>query len=152
MLYGPLLPGGVKHLRARLATRAYKMSFSQSKEAQYYCLSFNKLDCNMSELPSEVTRIYSSIPTLNPTSISEITEHNYAQFLPSGAAAGSGQIQLWQFLLELLSRPDRHRDIIGWEGGRGEFRLVEPDEVAKMWGDKKSKANMNYDKLSRALR
>ena len=72
--------------------------------------------------------------------------------MPSGTAAGSGQIQLWQFLLELLSRPDRHRDIIAWEGGRGEFRLVEPDEVAKMWGDKKSKANMNYDKLSRALR
>ena len=85
-------------------------------------------------------------------SISEITEHNYVQFLPSGAAAGSGQIQLWQFLLELLSKPDRHRDIIVWEGGRGEFRLVEPDEVAKMWGDKKSKSNMNYDKLSRALR
>ena len=56
------------------------------------------------------------------------------------------------FLLELLSRPDKHRDIIAWEGGRGEFRLGEPDEVAKMWGDKKSKANMNYDKLSRALR
>ena len=91
--------------------------------------------------------------SLTPKSISEITEHNYAQFLPSGATAGSsGQIQLWQFLLELLSRPDRHRDIIAWEGGRGEFRLGEPDEVAKMWGDKKSKANMNYDKLSRALR
>ena len=85
-------------------------------------------------------------------SITEITEHNYVSFLPSGAAAGSGQIQLWQFLLELLSKPERHRDIILWEGGRGEFRLVEPDEVAKMWGDKKSKSNMNYDKLSRALR
>ena len=24
--------------------------------------------------------------------------------------------------------------------------------MARMWGDKKSKANMNYDKLSRALR
>ena len=41
-----------------------------------------------------------------------------------------------------------------WEGDpvNGEFKLKEPDEVAKMWGEKKSKKNMNYDKLSRALR
>ena len=46
------------------------------------------------------------------------------------------------------------RDIIVWEGDpvNGEFKLREPDEVAKLWGDKKSKKNMNYDKLSRALR
>ena len=29
MLYGPLLPGSVKHLRARLATRAYKIYLNQ---------------------------------------------------------------------------------------------------------------------------
>jgi hypothetical protein len=29
---------------------------------------------------------------------------------------------------------------------------LDPDEVARKWGDKKSKKNMNYDKLSRALR
>ena len=60
---------------------------------------------------------------------------------------------MWQFLLELLDRPDM-REIIVWEGDpvNGEFKLREPDEVAKLWGDKKSKKNMNYDKLSRALR
>uniref|UniRef100_A0A183AG95 ETS domain-containing protein n=1 Tax=Echinostoma caproni TaxID=27848 RepID=A0A183AG95_9TREM len=30
--------------------------------------------------------------------------------------------------------------------------LVDPDEVARRWGERKSKPNMNYDKLSRALR
>ena len=46
------------------------------------------------------------------------------------------------------------REIIVWEGNpvNGEFKLREPDEVARLWGEKKSKANMNYDKLSRALR
>uniref|UniRef100_A0A914C8X3 ETS domain-containing protein n=1 Tax=Acrobeloides nanus TaxID=290746 RepID=A0A914C8X3_9BILA len=39
-----------------------------------------------------------------------------------------------------------------WEGTQGEFKLVDPDEVAKKWGERKSKPNMNYDKLSRALR
>jgi hypothetical protein len=67
------------------------------------------------------------------------------------SAPGSGQIQLWQFLLELLADPS-NSDIITWEGTSGEFKIIEPEEVAKKWGDRKSKPNMNYDKLSRALR
>ena len=39
-----------------------------------------------------------------------------------------------------------------WEGGPPEFRLLDPEEVARRWGDRKNKNNMNYDKLSRALR
>jgi hypothetical protein len=65
-------------------------------------------------------------------------------------AQGSGQIQLWQFLLELLS--DSSNSCIAWEGANGEFKLTDPDEVARRWGERKSKPNMNYDKLSRALR
>lgn len=99
-------------------------------------------------------------------------------------AQGSGQIQLWQFLLELLS-DSSNSEFIKWEGRRGltrlrkefsssillkirvlkyffwffhsagtagEFKLIDPDEVARRWGVKKNKNNMNYDKLSRALR
>ncbi|CAJ0956310.1 unnamed protein product, partial [Mesorhabditis belari] len=67
-------------------------------------------------------------------------------------ALGSGQIQLWQFLLELLAEPHCNGHCISWEGGNGEFKLIDPDEVARKWGERKSKPNMNYDKLSRALR
>ncbi|XP_030435239.1 protein FEV [Gopherus evgoodei] len=71
--------------------------------------------------------------------------------LSPGVQKGSGQIQLWQFLLELLS--DRaNLSCIAWEGTNGEFKLIDPDEVARRWGERKSKPNMNYDKLSRALR
>uniref|UniRef100_A0A8C6UNG7 Fli-1 proto-oncogene, ETS transcription factor b n=1 Tax=Neogobius melanostomus TaxID=47308 RepID=A0A8C6UNG7_9GOBI len=73
--------------------------------------------------------------------------------LPDSAQrpVGSGQIQLWQFLLELLS-DSGNSGIITWEGTNGEFKMTDPDEVAKRWGERKSKPNMNYDKLSRALR
>ena len=64
---------------------------------------------------------------------------------------GSGQIQLWQFLLELLSDA-ANSAIITWEGTNGEFKLTDPDEVARKWGGRKSKPNMNYDKMSRAMR
>ncbi|KAM5132289.1 Friend leukemia integration 1 transcription factor-like [Mantella aurantiaca] len=64
---------------------------------------------------------------------------------------GDGQIQLWQFLLELLS-DSGNSGCIAWEGVNGEFKMTDPDEVARRWGERKSKPNMNYDKLSRALR
>lgn len=64
---------------------------------------------------------------------------------------GSGQIQLWQFLLELLA-DSSNANFIMWEGTNGEFKLTDPDEVARRWGERKAKPNMNYDKLSRALR
>lgn len=69
----------------------------------------------------------------------------------SGSHGGSGQIQLWQFLLELLADP-ANASFIAWEGNNGEFKLSDPDEVARRWGERKNKPNMNYDKLSRALR
>ncbi|XP_008480661.1 protein FEV-like, partial [Diaphorina citri] len=68
-----------------------------------------------------------------------------------GLSGSGGQVQLWQFLLELLGEPS-NGGVIVWEGSQGEFRLVDPDEVARRWGLRKSKPNMNYDKLSRALR
>ena len=79
------------------------------------------------------TSVLTDVPFLFPTS------------------SGSGQIQLWQFLLELLS-DSSNSNCITWEGTNGEFKMTDPDEVARRWGERKSKPNMNYDKLSRALR
>ncbi|XP_062239861.1 protein C-ets-1-like [Platichthys flesus] len=64
---------------------------------------------------------------------------------------GSGPIQLWQFLLELLT--DRScLSCISWTGDGWEFKLTDPDEVALLWGRRKNKPKMNYEKLSRGLR
>ena len=41
---------------------------------------------------------------------------------------------------------------IHWVGDEGEFKLAQPEVVARMWGDRKNKTSMNYEKLSRALR
>jgi c-ets proto-oncogene protein len=64
---------------------------------------------------------------------------------------GSGPIQLWQFLLELLTdKTCQH--FIAWSGDGWEFKMVDPDEVARRWGIRKNKPKMNYEKLSRGLR
>lgn len=70
---------------------------------------------------------------------------------PGNKSGNNGQVQLWQFLLELLTDAD-NRESIQWQGVDGEFKLVQPEVVAQLWGQRKNKPNMNYEKLSRALR
>ena len=58
---------------------------------------------------------------------------------------------LWEFLLELLL-DENSMNLISWTNYEGEFRLHQSEEVARLWGLRKKRNNMNYDKLSRALR
>ncbi|XP_029532420.1 ETS domain-containing protein Elk-4 isoform X1 [Oncorhynchus nerka] len=60
-------------------------------------------------------------------------------------------VTLWQFLLQLLLDPTNDQ-LICWTNEEGEFKLLQAEEVAKLWGTRKNKPSMNYDKLSRALR
>ncbi|KAG0422496.1 hypothetical protein HPB47_001680 [Ixodes persulcatus] len=70
---------------------------------------------------------------------------------PGNRTGNNGQIQLWQFLLEMLTERDS-REYIQWIGDEGEFKLNNPEMVAQLWGLRKNKPTMNYEKLSRALR
>ncbi|KAM8976146.1 transcriptional regulator ERG isoform 2-T2 [Pelodytes ibericus] len=97
-----------------------------------------------SQPPTAVPKTEDPRPQLDPYQILGPTSSRLAN-------PGSGQIQLWQFLLELLS-DSSNSNCITWEGTNGEFKMTDPDEVARRWGERKSKPNMNYDKLSRALR
>ena len=55
---------------------------------------------------------------LCPSTVHYISEISGDFFVP-----GSGQIQLWQFLLELLSE-SRNAGCITWEGTNGEFKVT----------------------------
>ena len=43
-----------------------------------------------------------------------------------------GSLQLWQFLLALLNDPANQAAIV-WTGRGMEFKLIEPEEVSKMF-------------------
>ena len=65
--------------------------------------------------------------------------------------ATGGPIQLWEFLLELLLDPS-YNGVIAWTEGTEnswEFRLIDTEAVAILWGTRKNKPRMNYEKLAR---
>lgn len=84
----------------------------------------------------------------------------------------TGSIHLWQFIRELLDHPDKYAQCLRWidrgEGpvdsqrGRGReeerrlcagiFKIEDSHKLARLWGQRKNRHKMNYDKLSRSLR
>ncbi len=74
-----------------------------------------------------------------------------------GATSTSGRsattIHLWQFVKELLNQPHLYSGCIHWlDRDRGVFKIVDSGRVAALWGRRKNRPAMNYDKLSRSLR
>lgn len=90
--------------------------------------------------------------TIGSSSLSHVGNNslNIPSSLPVHQRRGS--LQLWQFLVALLDEPTASGGCIMWTGRGMEFKLVEPEEVARRWGLQKNRPAMNYDKLSRSLR
>lgn len=65
---------------------------------------------------------------------------------------GNGPIQLWQLILsELISSSSE--PLVEWtKKEKYEFRILQPDKLAALWGEQKKKTNMNFAKLARGLR
>ncbi|XP_076874871.1 SAM pointed domain-containing Ets transcription factor-like isoform X1 [Brachyhypopomus gauderio] len=62
-------------------------------------------------------------------------------------------IHLWQFLRELLLKPHNYGRSIRWlNKEKGIFKIEDSAHVAKLWGIRKNRPAMNYDKLSRSIR
>ena len=57
-----------------------------------------------------------------------------------------------KLLTYLLTYLPTYQEVIHWVGDDGEFKLNNPEMVAQLWGQRKNKPTMNYEKLSRALR
>ncbi|XP_057713021.1 SAM pointed domain-containing Ets transcription factor-like [Corythoichthys intestinalis] len=62
-------------------------------------------------------------------------------------------IHLWQFLQELLLKPHNYSRSIHWiNKEKGIFKIEDSAHVARLWGIRKNRPAMNYDKLSRSIR
>ncbi|KAG5830689.1 hypothetical protein ANANG_G00313300 [Anguilla anguilla] len=72
------------------------------------------------------------------------------QALPMGRIADCRL--LWDYVYQLLS-DSRYENYIRWEDKETKvFRIVDPNGLARLWGNHKNRTNMTYEKMSRALR
>ncbi|XP_073967633.1 DNA-binding protein D-ETS-4-like isoform X1 [Choristoneura fumiferana] len=102
----------------------------------------------------------SPAPAQAPPSADDMSEDedsepaNVAASTAGGKAkTGSTHIHLWQFLKELLASPHVHGSAIRWlDRSTGVFKIEDSVRVAKLWGKRKNRPAMNYDKLSRSIR
>lgn len=61
--------------------------------------------------------------------------------------------RLWEFIRNLLLDPSTCPSLVRWENAEeGMFRFIQAEKVAQKWGDRKKNGEMNYEKLSRAMR
>ena len=83
--------------------------------------------------------------TISPVSVSAA--------VPNISGRTTTNIHLWQFIKELLLHPELHSSSIHWvDRETGIFKIVDSVRVATLWGKRKNRPAMNYDKLSRSLR
>lgn len=83
-------------------------------------------DPTCSSAPCPVGSMFSGQPGYREGQIPADLAESSVTRLP--LSPGSGPIQLWQFLLELLSDKSC-QSFISWTGDGWEFKLADPDEV-----------------------
>ncbi|XP_048730261.2 SAM pointed domain-containing Ets transcription factor-like isoform X2 [Ostrea edulis] len=105
---------------------------------------------SLSPTPSTTSEeSYQSSSPKSSQSEEEVTAQNYH----SNVNNGKQTIHLWEFLKELLLQPDSYSGCIKWVSRPdGIFKIEDSSRVARLWGKRKNRPAMNYDKLSRSIR
>ena len=93
-----------------------------------------------------------SPPTMTNTAQSPVGSIGGNRPAPGPIRGSSSNIHLWQFVKELLNQ-SQHSGCIHWvDRDQGIFKIVDSVRVAELWGKRKNRPAMNFDKLSRSLR
>ncbi|NXX01319.1 SPDEF factor, partial [Larus smithsonianus] len=94
-----------------------------------------------------------SLPSHRPLSLPAAGgDTSWADSEVDSSCAGQ-PIHLWQFLKELLLKPHNYGRFIRWlNKEKGIFKIEDSAQVARLWGIRKNRPAMNYDKLSRSIR
>ncbi|KAK4470609.1 hypothetical protein MN116_006147 [Schistosoma mekongi] len=115
----------------------------------------NPLHANLTDGSLSKNSCLEMLPTSSKNINNNDSNNNGALMAAASAALANlhrrGSLQLWQFLITLLDDKESQH-LICWTGRTLEFKLNDPEEVARLWGIQKNRPAMNYDKLSRSLR
>lgn len=100
---------------------------------------------------NDINDINTTTIQITPTPPTPIIKNNNG--VQKTGRHGSAHIHLWQFLKELLQSPQTHGTTVRWlDQTKGVFKIEDSVRVARLWGRRKNRPAMNYDKLSRSIR
>lgn len=103
------------------------------------------------EKPAEAVNGEETPTTTAASSKIKTPKKHHSHLMKKGAQ--SSHIHLWQFLKELLASPQANGTAIRWlDRTKGIFKIEDSVRVARLWGRRKNRPAMNYDKLSRSIR
>ncbi|KAH7732017.1 CRE-ETS-4 protein [Aphelenchoides avenae] len=95
----------------------------------------------------------------NPYAAMDASAQHPLQCLPGSSTTASpfgrnsGTIHLWHFIREVLDNPKQYGSCVRWVNREeGTFKIESSHHLARYWGLRKNRCQMNYDKLSRSLR
>ncbi|XP_056305774.1 transcription factor ETV7 isoform X2 [Danio aesculapii] len=103
--------------------------------------------------PDKSRQTVAAFSTEEPLNLSNKPERPAKNTQPSEATGRIPDCKLlWDYVYQLLS-DSRYEAFIRWEDPDNMiFRVVDPNGLARLWGNHKNRANMTYEKMSRALR
>ncbi|TSP79446.1 Transcription factor ETV7 [Bagarius yarrelli] len=128
---------------------------SQNAQVQRYSLpqTYTETQCVSEERKSQLSPVMAAHTPDEPLNLSH--RHKSSRIKTPNAEA-DGKITdcrlLWDYVYQLLL-DTRYESYIRWEDRDSMiFRVVDPNGLARLWGNHKNRANMTYEKMSRALR
>ncbi|CEF71015.1 DNA-binding protein D-ETS-4 [Strongyloides ratti] len=127
------------------------MNMSEQKHSIYNCdnvkQSVNFVNGNCLNNNNNV-EIFNNVNVTN-----DVVKINSDPVTPTTFQRSSGTVHLWHFIRELLDQPNEYSSCVRWvDRNEGTFKIESSHHLARYWGIRKNRAQMNYDKLSRSLR
>uniref|UniRef100_A0A0N5BYA9 DNA-binding protein D-ETS-4 n=1 Tax=Strongyloides papillosus TaxID=174720 RepID=A0A0N5BYA9_STREA len=125
------------------------MSMSDQKHPLYNCENIKQTSNIINE-----NCLNNNIEVFNNINVSnDVVKINQDQGNPTTYQRSSGTVHLWHFIRELLDQPNEYSSCVRWvDRNEGTFKIESSHHLARYWGIRKNRAQMNYDKLSRSLR
>lgn len=100
----------------------------------------------------EITSDYESEEMESEKPLKKTSRRPSKNPVPQQRKKGSKQ-KISSWIVSLLRNPETNPSVITWEDEpRGKFRVTDSVKYAELWGEVKRNPNMNYEKLSRAMR
>lgn len=126
-------------------------NISRAKDTKFESYSDDDSDLPM-EVDQQPPKPADEEPAAAPTTTKTKTPKKHHSHLQKKGTQSS-HIHLWQFLKELLASPQANGTAIRWlDRTKGIFKIEDSVRVARLWGRRKNRPAMNYDKLSRSIR